>query len=340
MIDTDRTVYEVTVEQEIADTSCKRPHVVLLGAGASKAALPRGDRHGRPVPVLKELADQLGLVEVFPDELRDLARTNFEAAYSRLFDLGSPLLDEINDRLYRYFSELELPNEPNLYDVLTLCLRDKDAIFTFNWDPFLMLARVRLARLGVTTSFPMLFFLHGNVLAGYCRQDRNSGLLGRTCSMCGQAFVGSQLVFPVEKKNYQDGGLVERDWEAARVYLHDCFMLTVFGYSAPATDVEAVVLLKEGWGDPKIRQLEQTEIIDIIPEAELAKKWAPFIHTHHYETHQSLYDSWLVKHPRRTCEAWWNQYLEAKFISDNQVPDHFDGFEAMVTWFTPLLEAE
>ncbi len=36
--------HEVSVEQEIADTSAGRPHVLLLGAGASKAALPNGDK--------------------------------------------------------------------------------------------------------------------------------------------------------------------------------------------------------------------------------------------------------------------------------------------------------
>jgi hypothetical protein len=41
--------FEVSVEEEIADTSARRPHVVLLGAGASKAALPlTGTRPGSP----------------------------------------------------------------------------------------------------------------------------------------------------------------------------------------------------------------------------------------------------------------------------------------------------
>src|SRR5688572_3284220 len=34
----------VSIEQMVADTSMSRPHVVLLGAGASFAACPRGDR--------------------------------------------------------------------------------------------------------------------------------------------------------------------------------------------------------------------------------------------------------------------------------------------------------
>ncbi|MGI8516103.1 MAG: hypothetical protein ACR2NT_13460 [Acidimicrobiia bacterium] len=107
-----------------------------------------------------------------------------------------------------------------------------------------------------------------------------------------------------------------------------------------ATDLEAVELLKQGWGDPKGRELEETEIIDLVPKGELREKWAPFIHTHHYQTHTSFYDSWLAKHPRRSCEAWRNQFLEAKFISDNQVPTSFNDFGAMVDWFKPLFAAE
>lgn len=87
-------------------------------------------------------------------------------------------------RWRRIFAQLELPDETNLYDLITLTLRPKDAIFTFNWDPFLMQARLRLVRSGVR-KFPKLFFLHGNVTVGYCLKDRVSGMLGRTCSRCG-----------------------------------------------------------------------------------------------------------------------------------------------------------
>lgn len=226
--------------------------------------------------------------------------------------------------------------------MLNLSLRGKDAIFTFNWDPFLIQSRIRLALLGVGESLPQLFFLHGNVLIGFCRQDRTSGLVGKRCSSHGKLFEPSQLLFPVEKKNYQDGGLIEREWEAARAFLKSCFMLTIFGYSAPTTDVEAMALLKEGWGTPAKRELEQTEIISR-PDADehvLAEKWEDFIHTHHFEVHGSFYESWLGNHPRRSGEAYWNQYLEAKFVSNNPIPQEFADLPDLVNWFRPLLEAE
>lgn len=335
--------WETSVEKEIGDVSVGRPHVLLLGAGASKAALPDGDKNGRSVPVLRDVAEDLDLFDYFPEELRDLARSDFEAAYSRLADMHDCAEDiqTINDQVGAYFAELELPDEPNLYDVLNLTLREKDAIFTFNWDPFLVQSRIRLARLGVR-DMPKLFFLHGNVRIGYCVNDTNSGLLGRPCSMCGEPFEPSTLLFPVERKNYQDGHLSQREWEVMHEYLGNCFMFTVFGYSAPDTDVEAVELMTEAWGQVEQRRLEQTEVINR-PGADhkaLRETWDPFIHTHHYEIHESFYDSWIANHPRRTGEAYRNQFLDAKFIHNNAVPRDFDDLESLVAWFRALFDAE
>jgi hypothetical protein len=333
---------QLTVEDEIGNVSIGKPHVVLLGAGASAAALPNGDKYGRPVPLLRDVAVDLDLFRYFPEDLQELAHSDFEAAYSRLVDSEAETVAELDSAVHGYFSELELPDEPNLYDVLNLTLRDKDAIFTFNWDPFLMQSRLRLARLGVVPTFPRLFFLHGNVTAGWCREDETSGLVGRNCSKCGRPFEPSPLLFPVENKNYQDGGMIEREWAAVQALLKECFWFTIFGYSAPVTDVEAVELLKEGWGEVVTRDMEQTELI-VRPgsdEEALRDKWDPFIHTHHYEVHEDFYESWLANHPRRSGEAFWNQYFEAAFISDNPIPQGIGALDELAAWFQPLFDAE
>src|SRR2546423_4479219 len=128
--------FEVSVEEEIADASMGKPHVVLLGAGASRAALPNGDKNGTPVPLLRDVAKDLALAKLFPADFQALAVSDFEAAYSRLFERGpKETVAEIDSRVSDYFSKLQLPDEANLYDLLHLCLRGKDAIFTFNWDP-------------------------------------------------------------------------------------------------------------------------------------------------------------------------------------------------------------
>ena len=334
--------YEVSVQQEIDDVSVGKPHVLLLGAGASKAALPNGDKSGKPVPILRDLARDLHLHRDFPQDLVELSQTDFEAAYSGLFNRGdSRELEQVSRKIADYFWDLQLPDEANLYDVINLSLRRKDIIATFNWDPFLLTSQRRLAKLGVT-QLPQLFFLHGNVVVGYCAKDKVSGPVGNRCSRCGNAFEPSRLLFPVENKNYQDGNLIQREWEAIRYYLKHCFMLTIFGYSAPKTDVEAVALLKEGWGNVKDRSMEQTEIINR-PGAKheaLRETWNKFIHTHHYEIHESYYDSFIANHPRRTGEVYKNQYLEAKFISDNPIPRDITELDQLVAWFRPLLDVE
>lgn len=336
-----RRDYEVSVDEEISDVSMRRPHVVLLGAGASKAALPNGDKNGRLVPLLREVAIDLGLTKLFPQSLQGLASENFEAAYSKLFNAGdSGALVEIDKRVGAHFSELVLPDQANLYDVLHLCLRQKDAIFTFNWDPFLIQSRLRVSEFGIG-NLPQMFFLHGNVMVGFCPRDGLSGLNGRLCSKCSSRFIPSRLLFPVEKKDYRNDPFIEREWRAVRSYLKRTFMLTIFGYGAPTTDVEAVALLREGWGDPSDRDLEQTEVIDR-PDCDseiLRTRWKPFIHTHHYEIHGAFSNSWLAKHPRRSGEAYSKQYLEARFISENPVP-HLQDLSELVEWFTPLLSAE
>ena len=326
--------------EETADTSATRPHVLLLGAGASRAALPNGDKNGVAVPLLREVAADLALAQLFPDDLRELADEDFEAAYSRLAVSGADVTD-LDAKVRDYFSRLELPDEANLYDLLHLCLREKDAIFTFNWDPFLLQSRVRLARLNVG-KFPRPFFLHGNVLAGYCLDDAVSGLVGDRCRTCGKPFAPSKLLFPVEQKNYNDDPFIAREWEALRAYLDAAFMFTIFGYSAPTTDVEAVDLLKGGWGTPAERNMEQMEILNR-PGAnhqELADKWEPFIHSHHFEIHDLFFDSWMANHPRRTGEAYFNQYWRAQFIENNPLPRDMTDVCELVEWFKPLLVVE
>lgn len=333
---------EVSVSEEIEKIFMGKPHVLLLGAGASKAALPKGDKYGKPVPILRELATELSIFKYFPEDLVELSKKDFESAYSQLFNRGkSDNLDMVNDRVSAYFSDLELPDEVNLYDLLLLTLREKDVIATFNWDPFLIQSRIRLAKLGVS-KFPQLFFLHGNVRAGYCSVDKVSGVIGVKCKTCGSFFQPSRLLYPVENKNYQDGDFIQREWKAIRFFLKGCFMLTIFGYSAPKTDSEAIKLLKEGWGNVEERNMEQTDLISH-PGSDLGalrETWDEFIHTNHYDIYNSFDESFLAKHPRRSGEAYWNQYYEAKFISDNPVPMNITDLGELIVWFKSLLDVE
>src|SRR5205823_3445740 len=131
-----------------------------------------------------------------------------------------------------------------------LSLRRKDAIFTFNWDPFLFDAWVRNRRLGL----PEIFFLHGNVRAAYCpSHPAQWGAPWVHCPECCERFVPTKLLYPVKIKNYAADRLIASAWDAAKWFLENAFALTIFGYGAPSSDVEAGDLMRTSWnGDRRI----------------------------------------------------------------------------------------
>ena len=62
-----------------------RPHVVLLGAGASLAAFPNGDRLGRTIPLMKNLVEVIDLGLLIEQTGENIGKENdFEAIYSRI----------------------------------------------------------------------------------------------------------------------------------------------------------------------------------------------------------------------------------------------------------------
>jgi hypothetical protein len=50
---------EVSVQEEIDQVVMQRPHVVVSGAGASRANCPNGDAKGRVLPLVNDFAQVL-----------------------------------------------------------------------------------------------------------------------------------------------------------------------------------------------------------------------------------------------------------------------------------------
>lgn len=330
---------EISVEDEIQQIKMQRPHVILLGAGASRAAFPTGEAHERMLPLMADFTDIVPINEILSHSGIRYRNRNFEDVYTELCtnpDLSS-VCKNIEAAVFDYFSSLSLPSKPTLYDHLVLSLRKKDVIATFNWDPFLIQA-VRRNRLA-NDNIPSILFLHGNVVTGYCQRDNVHGVRGGRCSRCKNLFEPSKLLYPIATKSYNDDPAIATSWKMIELSLKDAFMVSIFGYGAPQSDCAAIKLLDDAWGGGQKRSMEQFEIIDIRKEEELLGSWEKFIHTHHYEVHESIYDSWLFRHPRRSGEAYWNQYLEAKFIEDHPLPREV-GFTELWEWFRPLLSRE
>ncbi len=118
------------------------PHVVLLGAGASVAACRQGDKNGRKLPVMDNLMEILGLQEILDRTEVPCKSENFEELYDDLVSNKKyrSIAEDIEGRIHHYFSEIEIPEAPTMYDYLILALRKKDIIASFNWDPLLLQA--------------------------------------------------------------------------------------------------------------------------------------------------------------------------------------------------------
>ena len=312
--------------------------MVILGAGASLAALPNGDRNGRKLPVIKNFVDIVGLSVLLSANGINPPYDDFEGIYSDIAADASKtaLRKEIEQRTYDYFAALKLPDTPTLYDYLVLSLRPKDVVATFNWDPFLWNAAARNRHF---CEPPCLLFLHGNVAIGYCPYCKVVLCRGHNCPHCGRTLVASPLLYPVKQKNYQSDPAIAGHWRTLASALKSAWTVTFFGYGAPRTDVDAIDLLKDAWGTPEERCLEETEIIDIRPEDDLTQTWNPFIHSHHYGVHGSFYESNLAKHPRRSCEALWERLMEARFVEGTNFPQNMD-FDSLYNWLAPRIAAE
>ena len=291
----------LTREDLVKSPDRAEPHVVILGAGASKAAFGGGDAKGRLVPLMNELPEVLG--EPWRDlvEEANLTGAGFESQFTHLRESATQRarLDEIEGMLLEYFSSLALPDHPTIYDYLVLGLRQKDVIATFNWDPFLLLAH---ARNRAVSGLPDIRFLHGCVRFASCAEHDVLGQRGEHCPICRKALVESSIMFPHGDKDYARDGIISRDWAFVTERLKSAFHITIFGYSGPVTDNKAKELLLDGWKRTPMRRFSHVEIIDVGDTDDLRRNWREFIPFHHDMAVQSFWESTIAKWPRRTAE--------------------------------------
>jgi hypothetical protein len=162
------------------------PHVVILGAGASIASCPDGDKNGLKLPSMKNFIELLKLYKLLNEWGVDYKEENFELLYDRLSRKSDKkeLVERIENKVYDYFSQMKLPDKVTLYDKIILSLRPKDLIATFNWDPFLAQAYKRNIHL---KKLPQIIFLHGNVEIGICLKDKVKGYVNDICRTCGSS---------------------------------------------------------------------------------------------------------------------------------------------------------
>ena len=320
------------------DNVNKSPHVVLLGAGASLASFNDGDANGIKLPLMNNLIDVVGLNDILDEAGISYNNMNFEVLYDELVSSGNNarLVKNIECAINNYFSAMVIPDKPTIYDYLILSLRDKDLIATYNWDPFLLQAYKRNEHI---KGLPELVFLHGNVGLGVCNSCKRLGYLETPCMKCNKPRKHSQLLYPIKKKNYNMNPVIKNEWDVFKDYLNRSYLLTIFGYSAPVSDVEAKEIMLDVWKDNPIHKLAEIEIIDIKSRDELKNTWNDFINTHHYIIRSNFFDSRLCGYPRRSCDAFAAATLNCTPWYENNLPK-FDNIGELHDWLKPLLDDE
>ena len=149
-----------------------------------------------------------------------------------------------------------------------------------------------------------------------------------------------KLLYPIKKKNYQSEKAISKAWKTLQNALEVAYMVTIFGYSAPKSDVEAVAMLKKAWGSVSERDLEEIEIIDLRQENEVLDSWSGFIHTRHYSYHRDFFDTTLGCYPRRSCEATFDRFMNSLYLDGSKGFKKKMDFYEISTLIYPLLEEE
>ncbi|MEA4863291.1 MAG: hypothetical protein AB7F40_07965 [Victivallaceae bacterium] len=330
-----------SIEEEIDDLRIRRPHLVILGAGASLAALPDGDLNGYKLPLMKNFASITGIDVLLREAEIPEPYDDFEALYSDIIanPALSELTEDINTYIDQYFSKLELPTEPTLYDLLVLSLRPKDVIATFNWDPFLTQAVQRNLNI-INGMVPQILFLHGNVTFKYCSPCKKAFPNQNICPYCNKSLSSAPLLYPIKNKNYANNQAISAHWNNFKNALNQAFCVTILGYGAPKTDIDAIEAMKAAWGTPAEREFEQIEIIDVADENIVHERWREFIHSHHYDVKTDFKNSYIARYPRRSCEALWNRLMECKWFGRDGIDVKQQSWSSLYESILPRIYAE
>jgi hypothetical protein len=209
----------------------RSPHVVICGAGASRAATPNGDRAGHTLPLMNDLVDALGLGTLLARHGLDQYADDFERLYDTIVRVPglAAVAAELDARVREYFGSLVLPDGPTAYDYLLLSLREKDIIATFNWDPLFLQAYGR--HVGIRR-LPQILFLHGSVGVGICLTCRVKGRIDMHCGRCKAPMSPTRLLYPIANKDYTADEFIAAEWQALRENLLYAYFVT-YSVTAP-----------------------------------------------------------------------------------------------------------
>ena len=319
-----------------------RPHLFILGAGATKATIPKGDKYGRQSPVMENFLDEIGLQGLLENITLNTKSHNIETIYSELIDRPeySGTIAKIEKSIISHYRQMQIPDEPTLYDYLILSLRNKDCIATFNWDPLLIQAYNRVNK--ITKDLPEMLFLHSCVEVGLCEEcKRYAPLSNKYCPNCGNKYIMPKLMYPVSNKNYSQNIFIKDQWQKFDDYIQRAGIITIWGYSAPSSDIDAKERMLKAFSRT-FRKLDQIEIIDIADECILVDKWKPFIEetNFHLGIYQNLFDSIIAEFPRRSVDGYTKRNIDGWWGESRLRLKECISFKELESLFAPLIKEE
>jgi hypothetical protein len=159
-----------------------------------------------------------------------------------------------------------------------------------------------------------------------------------TCNECKELLQPTKLLYPVKQKNYQADEFIHGEWENLRLHIQHAYLVSVFGYSAPVTDVEAKKLMLEVWKKNTTKSLGALNIIDVKSETEVKENWKDF-EAWSMSVGESVWNTYLFIHPRRSCDAFAMATLQQSPWADNHCPK-FETLEELQKWMIPLISEE
>ena len=327
---------------DIVELMLRRPHLFILGAGATKATIPNGDKFGRQSPVMENFLREIGIDSLLNGVKLKNKSNNIEAIYSELATIPeyADVVTKIEEGIVSHYRQMQIPDSPTLYDYLILSLRKKDCIATFNWDPLLIQAYNRVNK--ITHDLPKMLFLHGSVAVGICEDCRHyEPYRNKYCSLCGKPLVSPRLLYPVENKDYSQNIYIQDAWNTLQFYLETACIVTIWGYSAPKSDKEAKMMMLKAFSSD-YRPLDQIEVIDIADEDKIYETWQPFAKdtNNHLNIHKSLMDTYIGEFPRRSVEGYVKRNIEGWWNSSTLMMKECDTFDELAELVEPLLVNE
>ena len=104
----------------LAKTFATRPHLVIIGAGATIDTIPNGDKNGKCSSVMAGFIETLGFTDIIKRANLNIESDNLEDVYSALAEHQScnSIRLDIENTILNYFNALELPDSITKYSLI------------------------------------------------------------------------------------------------------------------------------------------------------------------------------------------------------------------------------